>query len=61
MVDTTFGTNKYEQSLINVCSIDNRGRIMPIANGFLNNEKKESFIWFFEQLKSLVKITPKVK
>jgi hypothetical protein len=59
--DTTFGTNKYNMSLMLFIGVDNRNRSRLISQALIRDERQESFSWVLEGLKKATNnTTPRV-
>jgi len=59
IVDATYKRNRFNMPLINVIGINNYGRSILLAFGLMDDEKQDSYNWFFENLKNLWKAEPK--
>jgi len=51
MVDSTYRRNRFNLALVNVLGINNLGKNIILAFGLLGSETKESYAWFFSELK----------
>jgi len=50
-VDGTFLTGKYKGQILTAIGVDANQQILPLAFAFVENENKESWLWFLRHLK----------
>ena len=53
IVDATYKRNRFNMPLINVVGVNNYGRTILLAFGLMDDEKADSYLWFFSKLKEI--------
>ena len=59
IVDATYKRNRFNMPLINIIGVNNYGRTILLGFGLMDDEKMDSYDWFFKSIKNIWKKEPK--